>query len=409
MGGGEMGAWAGPGQWNVPDPDEYVRLRADQLRPRNGRYELRVTSELEEAVFIDRLHLVAIAHPGGVDIYPNEGLRTPAERQPFAITAVQQPRPPRRVVDHHGHDVGERVAAIDRRFVDDFRLEAIQGYAEDHWVTIDLGLKPEETRAALLLTGWTDYAFSSDNVAAHQAGLVFQLPSLQIKDASGKWITAMPEIGLPVGRPQTVVVDVTPLVARGVREVRIATTLRVYWDQILVAPSPESAFTRRDIEASVADLKWRGFSAETSADGREPFGYDYTRVTANSPWKLMPGRYTREGDVRPLLTAIDDHFVVGAPGDEIALSFDAAAVPQPPAGWTTTFFLFVDGFSKEMNLHSGSPDHVEPLPFHAMSGYPYRPPEHFPDSPEHRRYRDTYNTRVIGRSLPALEAVPGTR
>jgi hypothetical protein len=401
MGGGEMGAWVGPGQWNVPDPDEYVRIRAGQLRPRNGRYELRVTNELEEAVFIDRLNLVAIAHPADVDVYPNEGLRTPGEWQPFAITSARHARPPRRVLDHHGHDVGERVAALDRRFVDDFKLEPIQGYAEEHWVAIDLGLEPRESRAALLLTGWTDYSFSSDNVAAHQAGMPFRLPSLQIMDASGKWVTAMPEIGLPVGRPQTVLVDLTPLIARGVREVRISTTLRVYWDQIQVAAAPVTPLSRHDIEASVADLKWRGFSAEVSSDGREPFGYDYSRVSQEAPWKLMPGRYTREGDVRALLSAIDDRFVIGAPGDEIALSFDAAAVPQPPPGWTTTFFLFVDGFSKEMNQRSGSPDRVEPLPFHAMSGYPYAPPEHYPDTPEHQRYRDTYNTRIIGRSLPA--------
>jgi hypothetical protein len=86
-------------------------------------------------------------------------------------------------------------------------------------------------------------------------------------------------------------------------------------------------------------------------------------------------------------------------------------VPQPPPGWTTTFFLFVDGFSKEMNLHSGSPDRVEPLPFHAMSGYPYATPEHYPNTPAHQRYRETYNTRVISRSLPARDVatVPGTR
>lgn len=401
MGGGEMGAWVGPGLWNVADPDEYVRIGPDQLRPRNGRYELRVTNELEEAVFIDRLNLVAIAHPAVVDVYPNEGLRTPGERKPFAITSVREPRPARRVLDHHGHDVSERVAALDRKFVDDFQLEPIQGYAEDHWITIDLGLEPQEPRAALLLTGWTDYAFSSDMVAAHQAGLAFRLPSLQIKDASGKWVTAMPEIGLPVGRPQTVAVDLTPFIARGVHEVRIATTLRVYWDQIQIAAAPVVPFSRHDVEASVADLEWRGFSEEVSSDGREPFGYDYSRVSHDAPWKLMPGRYTREGDVRALLSAIDDKFVIGAPGDEIALSFDAAAVPQPPPGWTTTFFLFVDGFSKEMNLHSGSPDRVEPLPFHAMSGYPYAPPEHYPDTPEHRHYRDTYNTRIISRPLPA--------
>ena len=47
-----------------------------------------------------------------------------------------------------------------------------------------------------------------------------------------------------------------------------------------------------------ADLRERGFSAAVSPDGREPFSFDYERVSAGSPWKAFPGRYTREGDVR---------------------------------------------------------------------------------------------------------------
>ena len=43
-------------------------------------------------------------------------------------------------------------------------------------------------------------------------------------------------------------------------------------------------------------------------------------------------------------------FVVSRAGDEIALSFDAAALPALPDGWTRTFLLYADGFSKEMNL-----------------------------------------------------------
>ena len=65
MGGGEMGGWAGPAAWNQPDPDEYVRIGGDQLRPRDGRYELRITNELEEALFVDRLQLVAVRSSRG--------------------------------------------------------------------------------------------------------------------------------------------------------------------------------------------------------------------------------------------------------------------------------------------------------------------------------------------------------
>src|SRR2546423_3579807 len=63
MGGGEMGYLEEPGRYNQPDPDEYVRIRSDQLKEKDGRYELRVTNELEESMFVDRLQLIAVAHP----------------------------------------------------------------------------------------------------------------------------------------------------------------------------------------------------------------------------------------------------------------------------------------------------------------------------------------------------------
>ena len=120
----------------------------------------------------------------------------------------------------------------------------------------------------------------------------------------------------------------------------------------------------------------------------------------------MPGLYTREGDVRPLVASTDDRFVVSAPGDEIALAFDASTLPALPADWTRTFLLYVDGFSKEMNLHSASPDRLEPLPFHAMSRYPYRAPESYPRTRAHDRYRAEYNTRAIGGPLPPMILSP---
>jgi Tfp pilus assembly protein PilF len=411
MGGGEMGSWVAPGERNVPDPDEYVRIGRERLRPRDGRYELRVTNELEEALFIDRLQLVGIAHPAGVDVYPNEGLRSPAERRPFTLYTTGGPHPPRRATDDRGRDVLDRLARIDRRYVDDFRLEPIQGYAEEHAVTLEIDAPRAASRVRLLLTGWTDYAFSSDNVAAYQAGLPFRPPALQVRDDSGQWQTVVPEIGLPVGRPQTVVVDLSEALRRHsskrrgsspVTEIRIVTTLRVYWDQILVDTSEPAPYSISRLDPLEARLRWRGFSTEIAPDGRPPFTYDYHRVLPVAPWKTMPGRYTREGDVAPLLVASDDRFVVSAPGDEVALAFAARALPPLPGGWTRTFLLYVDGFSKEMNLHSASPDRLEPLPFHRMSRYPYSPPEHYPRTPAHERYRSEYNTRMIGGPIPPL-------
>ena len=119
----------------------------------------------------------------------------------------------------------------------------------------------------------------------------------------------------------------------------------------------------------------------------------------------MTGHYTREGDVRELLLKTDDMFVVSRPGDEINLSFDARALPPLPAGWTRTFLLYADGFSKEMDINSASPDQLAPLPFHGMSRYPYEWPEHYPLDQRHRAYLAKYNTRVVASPVSSIEAV----
>jgi hypothetical protein len=407
MGGGEMGAWLAPRIWNQPDPDEYVRISAAQLQPRAGRYELRLTNELEEALFFDRLQLLVVDHPAATEVFPNEGLRSPP-RPPFALTAARGARPPARAVDGHGHDVRSRISSLDRLYPDDFRLLPIRGYAESHELVLDL----DDIRGdpVLLMTGWTDYAFSNDNVAASQAGVVMQPPSLQVRDRSGAWRTVIDEIGFPVGRPQTVAVNLAGRFLSSSREVRIVTNMRIYWDQILVAERMINAgLSVVRLDAASADLRWRGLSSEVSPDGREPFGYDYERVTTRMPWKVMVGRYTREGDVEPLLRSVDDLFVVSRPGDEIAVSFEA--LPSPAAGRERTYLLYVHGYSKEMNPRSAVPDTIEPLPFRTMSGYPYGPGERYPRTKTHLDYLERYNTRQVHRPWPSIDSgvAPGVK
>jgi tetratricopeptide (TPR) repeat protein len=397
LGGGEMGYWEAPGIRNRPDPVEYVRIPGSQLQPKDGRYELRVTNELEETVFVDRLALLAVAHDRDVEVFPNEGMIDPPK--PFLLFQTRAAHPPPRVLDDHDHDVTERIAAVDGRYPDDFALETVRGYARPHTLTLALGpVHPE----LLLLTGWTDYAFSSDNVAAYQAGLTLQPPVLQARGRDGVWRTIAGDVGVPVGRPQTLVVDLAGRVPAEASGIRVVTSMRIYWDRILFADRAHDRLTVDRLEADAALLHARGFSAEVSPPPPQPITYDYDRVTRLSPWKTLTGAYTREGDVRPLLMRTDDRFVVAAPGDEIALSFDAARLPALPAGRTRTFLLLADGFSKEMDLNSASPDRVEPLPFHGMSRYPYPASERPRNAAAIEQYRAQFNTRRIHKSLPPL-------
>jgi tetratricopeptide (TPR) repeat protein len=451
MGGGEMGYLEEPGRYNTPDPVEYVRIRGDQLKERNGRYELRVTNELEEAVFADRFQLIAVDHLQGVEVYPNEGMTDPP--RPFKLFVTRGARPPLTAVDDHGNDVLSRIRSMDRKYPDDFSRDPIRGYAAEH--TLTMNLVNTETRFAgtagvppasgnvinsyladfvaagsgrdargpsksdqlsskrqsgdhivLLLTGWTDYSWSSDNVAAAQAGKKMTLPALQVKDAEGNWRTVIEDIGIPVGRPQTVTVDLTGKFLSSNREVRIVTNMRILWDQILVDTSrqPTMLQTLR-LDPVSAGLRWRGFSHEITPDGREPFGYDYEQISFTSPWKVMPGRYTREGDVRELLLKTDDMFVISLPGDEISLSFDARKLQPLRAGWTRTFLLYADGFSKEMDINSAIPDQVSPLPFHGMTRYPYAEPEKFPMTAARRAYMDKYNRRLITTEISSIDTL----
>jgi len=91
--------------------------------------------------------------------------------------------------------------------------------------------------------------------------------------------------------------------------------------------------------------------------------------------------------------------VVAASGDEIALSFDATGASVPRRGSARTYLLQAEGYSKEMDLHSVSPDNVGPLPFRAMRAYPPAPGDRRPAAADDAR------TRVIARPIPRLESL----
>jgi hypothetical protein len=134
----------------------------------------------------------------------------------------------------------------------------------------------------------------------------------------------------------------------------------------------------------------------------QPEEFDYGQWMPVSMWDQTPGTYTRYGDVRELTRAVDDRYVIMGSGDEIRLEFDARALPRLPAGWKRDFLLLVDGWSKDGDLNTAHAQSVEPLPFHRMSSYPYPAHERFPDTPEHRAWREEYNVRPALRLMPPL-------
>ena len=341
-----------------------------------------------------------VAHPDDSEVYPLEGMT--GLPRPFRLYATRSRSTPVRAFDGAGRDVLPALREVDGDYVTGFALLSIRGYAEEHALVLDLGDDADD--AVLFLNGWTDYAFSSDNLAASQRGLGLQPPRLEVRDTGGEWRTAIAEVGVPVGRPQTVVVDLTGRWLGPQREVRIVTNMRIYWDQALIGDARENVETRIEVlSLQAAELRFRGFSAELPFADVAPTRFDYDTVTWSAPWKAFPGRYTRLGDVAELMHPGDDLFVFSRPGDEIALRFDARSLGPLPEGWKRTFLLYTDGFSKEMDINSATPDSLHPLPFHGMTRYPYGPEESFPLTTARAETMERYNTRVVGAELPSID------
>ena len=115
----------------------------------------------------------------------------------------------------------------------------------------------------------------------------------------------------------------------------------------------------------------------------------------SQPFKIMTGDYTRLGRVTELLTQTDDRFVIFGKGEEVTLEFPVKGLPRIPLGSSRSFFLRASGYCKDMDLHTAHGDTVAPLPFRAMSAYPYPPGERYPDDAVHREYLEQYNNRRL--------------
>ncbi len=396
LGGCAIGYLLSPGQYNTPDTDEYIKIAPSQLKIKDGRYSLRINNQLEEVLYIDQTELLVLDHPAELELFPNERLMPGPPYPEFKIYGAQGARPPVSARDHEGRDVLPLISQVDRRYPDQFQLLPFKGYAEEHALVLDLGDLSGHPQVTLLMTAWIDYADSTANFQAAQTQTRLVPPYLQVKNQRGQWQTVVPRMGFPAGLPKTMVVDLSGKFLADDYRVRIVTSMRIYWDRILVnTRSAQPTFRQYRLSPQLADLRFRGFPREYSPDGRRPLLYDYNWIHPTAPWKSHIGYYTRFGQVTELLRTRDDRYVIMRNGDEIHLDYDAGKLPAIPEGWQRTFLLYADGFGKDMDPHSATPQFVTPLPFHGMTQYPYGGSEQYPDAPSHRRYQQEYNTRYV--------------
>lgn len=395
-----LGLPMAPGVLVPPDHDEYVLVRGEQLAARNGKFELQITEELREVTYLDRVRLDVVDHPADTEIFPNEMFCFPPFPLPHLHT-LRAPLSPTRATGSDGGDWTKALGAIDDEYAAPFKLATSQmlGLATPHFVEVEFdGAKLANAETLrLFLTGWFYWTDASVNMAsARDPAYEFIPPIFQVPDGQGGWKDCGPPVGFPAGKTKTMVVDVTHMLVREDPRLRVFTSLRLYWDAIRLGIDPDDApMAVTPLECVSADLWRRGFS-EVIEDARpeQPTRFDWKRLAAQPRWNPHPGIYTKYGPVDPLLTSIDDQFVILGSGDALKLQFDATELPDLLPGYRRDYILFLDGWAKDRDPNSISALHVEPLPFHGMSGYPYGKDERFPMNPERAAWMRNYQTRM---------------
>jgi len=386
------------GTARVEATEEWYKIGGDELVPRDGFYDLRITAELWETYYYDQLALMTVDHPTGTDIFVDERFVIPPAK--LAVTAVETPRKIARAVDDNGNDVTEIVSALDEKYLDNFGRGRYQGVARDHSVEIDLGDDaPPSGPLWLIAKGWMHPTDSSINVAISQGQEVRpQALSMEVPDGNGGWVVARPNLGFPAGRKKICLFDLSDVFRPGTpRRLRLRTNLEIFWDSIEWAKGlSDTQLKTIRIDPSMADLHYRGYSVINQPNTSSPEVPDYNQISASKQiWRDLVGYYTRFGDVRELLKGIDDRYVIMNAGDEMTFRFPEQ--PPPPAGWVRDYVLMGDGWIKDGDYNSTFSKTVLPLPYHAKQEYT-NPPGRLEDEWVYKRHPEDwqkYHTRYV--------------
>ena len=252
LGAGVVGHWIAPGQRDIPRPTEYIKIDRNAIREKDGKLSFRFMEPLEEVVYLDQVKLLAVDHPAGLDVYPNEYFASNPPYPPFKVVTSRDARPPAGAWDDHGHNVLPNLLA--HKYIGDFEALPFHGFSKLHSLELDLGEPYHGGPLWLLMHGEVEYYSATSMYAAAQAGVESIAPYVEALGANGKWTKVVDDMGFPAGGPRTMTADLTGKLPPGTQRIRISTNLLIYWDSILVdrteqnktfQPDPSAACTRR--------------------------------------------------------------------------------------------------------------------------------------------------------------------
>jgi len=376
---------------------DWIKIDGDQLKPKNGYYDVRITADLWETHFFDRVSLMAVDHPADTDVFVDERFKLPAPKQ--KLNPLQNLHPVQAAFDNTGRNVTQKVDRKDGNYVANLPLTSYQGLAKEHFIELNLGKKKTSGKQQLVASGWVYPTDSSINIAISQGnhaaphGIRVEVP-----DGNGGWKVVKKNIGFPEGKNKTILINLDGIFTPGTpRRIRLYTNMEIYWDQFQIGSQPANAdINTHRISASSSQLQYRGYSKLEHKNRFVPTVPNYQKLEGTTPkWRDLVGFYTRFGDVKELTQKSDDRYVIMNAGDELRFKFPALSSPKK--GWIRDFVLIGDGWVKDGDYNTGFSKTVLPLPYHGMKNYSDKPGR-LQDDPVYQQHKQDwikYHTRYI--------------
>jgi hypothetical protein len=376
-----------------PYPHDNYLLRHTPVA-QSGLLHLRVVEERHETNYLDQVRLYAVDAPQIRTVVSEILSVLPADNLPpedlLHTVALDMAHPSEMIRLDTGEDVTSVLAASDK---DVILLNEDNNVFEWKTLEIDVGDVSSAPQVKLVIDARVTFPTTSAGYAlARQLDPSNLRTRLEVQDGQGGWVEVPHEVAV-LTRPKEFsrvhVVDITGVLRGGSTRLRLSYLYHTVVDSIRIDTTVDLPVKVAEVTYDAASLSYVGPHARS--DESLVYEFVYGQPANDRPYVLMPGNHTRYGDVTELLETVDDKFVIFGLGDEVHLTF-ADPGPAPP-GKSRRFVLYSNGYYKTWK--SPIAHTVEPLPFAAMTNFPYEAyGESYPDDPEHQQYLVEWNTRV---------------
>ena len=369
-----------------PQPTDYYLIQKEDLKARDGVYDIRLVEERNEIDYFDKVELYMIEHPENVKIYPDASTLYNGVPD-MQLHIINETFLPISCITDTGEDCLEEILTIDNNLVS----LGEQEYLDWHYIEVDFGEIQGDTE--LITYGYSVWPLTKEGLAMR--GNFIKKSGIEIWNGS-EWLNVSKFLSYPKELSRFHPLTISGISSDNHYKLRLKWVHQTVLDSVFIGTSTDDEKIKiKKLKLDSAELGYYGTSIRT--DDESPFGLIYNDERQNTINSAFSGNFTRYGNIKPLLLEEDDKFVIFNYGDEVRLEFKERNTNKD-----YDFILYSYGYYKDKKAlwHPDIITTVEPLPFKEMSSYPYLDNESYPYDEEHIEYLGIYNTREYIKTEP---------